>query len=459
MDIAINQSQPHHEVSIEPSLKLHICRICGKAFASGCALGGHMRIHGIQKDLDIEEEEEDTFTTTDSADGSGPYSSDLGARLPKLKYALRTKGGCYRNHYAMFGSWNPILPSDHDLTNQSSSDIINDGSMCQSKQSCMDQAHFKPGYTLTEDEQVAQSLVMLSRDEGLTYPKPWALPLLKEVLEPSSGPSCRVEAAIVEQARLKLPLMVPPIRFRSMEQMTPATPVKDPKPGSGYRKLFECKSCNKVFTSHQALGGHRASHRKVKGCSLANGLAEDSNNDLLYRTSATNITDDEIDNSMAIVLSEHAHTAITEPGKKKMKIHECTICHRLFPTGQALGGHKRCHWLVQNNNQTAYGQQVATIGHVGTVAPVFSGSTKMLNLFKDQPKEPLTVQPTSSANMSVLDLGLVTVSPRDNVVVIEDEVDSKKVKNERKRKPSDDRLADLGPNGWLRVGIGSNVLA
>ncbi|KAF3330586.1 Zinc finger protein AZF2 [Carex littledalei] len=337
MDIAINQSQPHHEVPIEPSLKLHICRVCS------------LKLH-----------------------------LSFGAESPKLKYALRTKGGCYRNHHAMFGSCNPILPSDHDLTNQSSSDIINDGSRCQSKRSCMDQAHFKPGYTLTEDEQVAQSLVMLSRDEGLTYPKPWALPLLKEVLEPSSGPSCRVEAAIVEQARLKLPLMVPPIRFRSMEQMMPATPVKDPKPGSGYRK----KSCNKVFTSHQALGGHRASHRKVKGCSLANGLAEDSNNDLLYRTGATNITD-EIDNSMAIVLSEHAHTAITEPGKKKMKIHECTICHHLFPTGQALGGHKRCHWLVQNSNQMTYEQQVATLGHAGTVAPVFSGSTKMLNLFKD----------------------------------------------------------------------------
>lgn len=419
-----------------------------------------MRIHGIQKDLDIEEEE-DTFTATDSADGSGPYSSDLGVGLPKLKYALRTNGGCYRNHHAMFGSWNPILTSDHDLNNQSSSDIISDGSRCQSKRSCMDQAHFKPGYTLTEDEEVAQSLVMLSRDEGLTYPKPWPLPLLKQVLEPSSGPSCPVEAAIVEQARLKLPLMVPPIRFRSMQQMKAVTPLKDPKPSSGYRKLFECKSCNKVFTSHQALGGHRASHRKVKGCSLANGLAEDSNNDLLYRTGATNNITDEIDNSMAIVLSEHAHTTTTEPaGKKKMKIHECTICHRLFPTGQALGGHKRCHWLVQNSNQPAYQQQVATLGHAGIVAPVFSGSTEMLNLFKDQPKEPLTVQPTiSSANMSVLDLGLVTVSPRDNVVVIEDEVDSKKVKNERKRKPSDDRLADLGPNGWLRVGIGSNVLA
>ncbi|KAK4803009.1 hypothetical protein SAY86_001212 [Trapa natans] len=29
---------------------------------------------------------------------------------------------------------------------------------------------------------------------------------------------------------------------------------------------FECSSCKKVFGSHQALGGHRASHKNVKGC-------------------------------------------------------------------------------------------------------------------------------------------------------------------------------------------------
>uniref|UniRef100_A0A803NDM9 C2H2-type domain-containing protein n=1 Tax=Chenopodium quinoa TaxID=63459 RepID=A0A803NDM9_CHEQI len=29
---------------------------------------------------------------------------------------------------------------------------------------------------------------------------------------------------------------------------------------------FECSSCKKTFGSHQALGGHRASHKNVKGC-------------------------------------------------------------------------------------------------------------------------------------------------------------------------------------------------
>ncbi|KAF9613120.1 hypothetical protein IFM89_005599 [Coptis chinensis] len=44
----------------------------------------------------------------------------------------------------------------------------------------------------------------------------------------------------------------------------------DPFLAKGVAKgLFECKACKKVFTSHQALGGHRASHKKVKGCFAA----------------------------------------------------------------------------------------------------------------------------------------------------------------------------------------------
>ncbi|KAK7278838.1 hypothetical protein RJT34_23876 [Clitoria ternatea] len=74
---------------------------------------------------------------------------------------------------------------------------------------------------------------------------------------------------------------------------------------------FECSSCNKVFGSHQALGGHRASHKNVKGC-FAN-----ANNVV--------VTDSE-DNSNVV------------------DGHKCSICLRVFSTGQALGGHKRCHW-------------------------------------------------------------------------------------------------------------------
>jgi hypothetical protein len=67
-------------------------------------------------------------------------------------------------------------------------------------------------------------------------------------------------------------------------------------------RVFECKTCNRQFPSFQALGGHRASHKKPR---LAEGA---------------------------------------EPPKPK--VHGCSICGLEFAVGQALGGHMRRHRAV-----------------------------------------------------------------------------------------------------------------
>lgn len=75
---------------------------------------------------------------------------------------------------------------------------------------------------------------------------------------------------------------------------------------------FRCESCSKVFSSYQALGGHRAGHKKVKSCCFGDE-SEAS------RMNAGNV----------VVVST--------------KIHQCSLCFRVFGSGQALGGHKRSH--------------------------------------------------------------------------------------------------------------------
>ncbi|KAK4477273.1 hypothetical protein RD792_016487 [Penstemon davidsonii] len=107
---------------------------------------------------------------------------------------------------------------------------------------------------------------------------------------------------------------------------------------------FECSSCKKVFGSHQALGGHRASHKNVKGCYAINkddgelGIKDDQDVD----------EEDGFCIGLGLGLggggcNENNNCEIgtsTSFGGH----HECSICLRVFSSGQALGGHKRCHW-------------------------------------------------------------------------------------------------------------------
>lgn len=85
-------------------------------------------------------------------------------------------------------------------------------------------------------------------------------------------------------------------------------------------RVFSCKTCNKIFSSFQALGGHRASHKKPR---LITSPSGDIINPL-----------DQIPVS-----------------PKKPKTHECSICGLEFAIGQALGGHMRRHRAAASNDQ------------------------------------------------------------------------------------------------------------
>ncbi|RRT64073.1 hypothetical protein B296_00027029 [Ensete ventricosum] len=70
-------------------------------------------------------------------------------------------------------------------------------------------------------------------------------------------------------------------------------------------RVFECKTCNRQFPSFQALGGHRASHKKPRLGGDGHGQAQG--------------------------------------GAAKPRVHECSVCGLEFAIGQALGGHMRRH--------------------------------------------------------------------------------------------------------------------
>ncbi|KAL8112328.1 hypothetical protein AgCh_019865 [Apium graveolens] len=114
--------------------------------------------------------------------------------------------------------------------------------------------------------------------------------------------------------------------------------------------LFQCKGCKKVFNSHQALGGHRASHKKVKGCYAAkpdDDLTDDEMPEEDFIThNEISMAPESLDPDFNL---NNLTSQNTSPGDhditREGKVHECSICHRVFSSGQALGGHKRFHWL------------------------------------------------------------------------------------------------------------------
>ncbi|KAJ7529601.1 hypothetical protein O6H91_15G057800 [Diphasiastrum complanatum] len=152
---------------------------------------------------------------------------------------------------------------------------------------------------------------------------------------------------------------------------------------------YECATCKRIFKSHQALGGHRASHKKVKGC-FARTHASDGGDS--PGSPEEEITDEDMpirysdEERPPAIGRKHAYGHLTHvedvkettshgikrPGlSKKMKGHECSICHRVFPSGQALGGHKRCHWGGAGSSEASI-VPVSSSSHVQQQAPVVS---------------------------------------------------------------------------------------
>ncbi|KAJ7966540.1 Zinc finger protein [Quillaja saponaria] len=138
----------------------------------------------------------------------------------------------------------------------------------------------------TEEEYLALCLIMLARGGG------------------SSGTTINFN----HSDRHSSPVHTPPQSESAAASDSPA------------KLSYKCSVCNKAFSSYQALGGHKASHRKLAGGGGG---------------------DDQSTSSAVTTTSANTATKVSNGGGR---LHECSICRKSFPTGQALGGHKRCHY-------------------------------------------------------------------------------------------------------------------
>ncbi|KAE8660434.1 putative F-box protein [Hibiscus syriacus] len=315
----------------------HFCRICKKGFGSGRALGGHMRAHGIG----------DESGHIDDDDHASDWEDKLGRNVPpsnKRMYALRTNPNRLKtcrvceNCGKEFLSWKSFLEHGKCSSDDAESLVSSpgsDGDNDMMRRGCGwskrkrsyranvdDFNSFSPS---SEEEDLANCLMLLSNATVAPF-----------ITEPEE--SCA--SASKEEERRNTMNFIAPIACR-----LPMDKAKGVAKG-----LFECKACKKVFNSHQALGGHRASHKKVKGCFAAR--LDRMNDSQAY--DVTTLEEFFPRKSLSTLqFDQGTSTPLASAPKKKSKVHECSICHRVFSSGQALGGHKRCHWITSNSPDTS----------------------------------------------------------------------------------------------------------
>nr|XP_043613993.1 zinc finger protein ZAT3-like [Erigeron canadensis] len=121
--------------------------------------------------------------------------------------------------------------------------------------------------------------------------------------------------------------------------------------GGGLQGLFECTSCNKVFGSHQALGGHRASHKNVKGCfAITRNEGGEDVDEQEMKGHYDKISEGGANSNMPMMMNVGCSSE-----------HKCNICLKVFSSGQALGGHKRCH--LEKEDDAGVPSSITSHGH------------------------------------------------------------------------------------------------
>ncbi|KAJ7982532.1 Zinc finger protein [Quillaja saponaria] len=270
-----------------------ICKICERHFANGKAIGGHMRSHLAKfplppKPLPIPPSVESIHCSLPTPTPPSPTcfpSSSFSMSFHLKKDPMQ----CFRS-------------PNHDLSASLSvnSDRESETELYQKnptrrrsnrlrKSVLAEQPVSSISYTLTDDQEAAMCLIMLSRDK-------W--PALNEAKEGNKNDlEDGFKVVIVDEEEDDKEVMLAP---------------------TSKRTKYQCETCKKVFQSYQALGGHRStSHKKMKNPIKEKDVSKEEGR---WRLGGDSIVD--------------------------QKNFECPFCFAVFESGHALGEHKKVHYSV-----------------------------------------------------------------------------------------------------------------
>ncbi|XP_048141817.1 zinc finger protein ZAT9-like [Rhodamnia argentea] len=322
-------------------MERHKCKLCSKSFCNGRALGGHMRSHLVNLPLPPKPEEEEepppiqlrgaeTPRTTQwgpsppsssSSEEEGEGDEEAGklqapgyglrenpkksVRLADPEFAIDAGSVVLQDRESETeSSKNPTgrrpKSSATEATTQRRFFFTEEDRHCRKKTKRMPSKAESASSISDEttEADLAFCLMMLSRDKWRREKSHREQENVDDSDEEEDEDDDEEEdEKDEEESEESKGLVVKALRIRN-------------------RGNYRCETCNRTFRSYQALGGHRASHKKSK-----------------LSDPATRVHPEQ----------EPAENVGENANPSSAKVHECPFCFRVFASGQALGGHKRSH--------------------------------------------------------------------------------------------------------------------
>ncbi|KAL5547639.1 hypothetical protein UlMin_002870 [Ulmus minor] len=259
---------------------LRICDFCGKGFTSGKALGGHRRSHIVQARKEMGLKKPETKGKSNNGESNTNEASQP-VKCPVCNKEFdkwKSVFGHMRSHPER--NWRGLDPPDNDSKKHKNPGLISsDGT----SSSCFEDL----------EEEDDRNIIMKSENINLSneLKRGWSKTgergkrsTLGPIAEAAhclmglSRSSCPADLRALIEKNRNLHFLSPPLKKmkkawdgvdlegedykrnpRSLLRGGDKNPIKDDRVD-----VYKCKDCDKIFSSFQALGGHRSSHNANK---------------------------------------------------------------------------------------------------------------------------------------------------------------------------------------------------
>ncbi|CDP13640.1 unnamed protein product [Coffea canephora] len=368
------KDQPERPPQSKPksNSNTRICQVCSKVFGSGKALGGHMRIH-FQTNKDNKDlwkiksssSDHDSAVAGFNKNNTNPTCSICGKNFPSMK-SLFGHMRCHPDR-----EWRGIQPPSWAAVKPSPSSSLSDAEPQKTDVDDDDYQHHQVdsadgdgdqtvdltktlgGWSVTAKRGRKAIVENIEEDEGMRDAVYHLMSLAQggdsssdvklqvknrhkfEEFEATNSNSLAYKSENDEDLMTK---SAPGSKKKRKKESLADHPLRDLDQFNPVLTLttslekYRCATCDKCFPTHQALGGHRSSHNKFRMV-IQNSYGESTFAAATdeYGTLGNYTPNPGVDESK-------------ESDEGAASSHECRIGNKKFLTGQALGGHKRCHW-------------------------------------------------------------------------------------------------------------------